>query len=109
MKDNDTVVKEPETNFIGSNSFKFWLEVEKVRKANTRKDLSIIKRFKNSENEQEEIYNFYELRDWIVNSLRKEKTDKLIITNNKFKKGIDGITIYRAKQNRKGFTKKGDY
>lgn len=73
MKYNDAVVKEPETKFIGSNSFKFWLEVDKIRKANTRKDLSIIKRFKNSENEQEEIYNFYELRDWVVNSLKKEK------------------------------------
>tara|TARA_R110000868_G_scaffold268789_2_gene527989 strand:+ start:5287 stop:5607 length:321 start_codon:yes stop_codon:yes gene_type:complete len=102
------IIKE-KPKFIGSNSFKFWLEVDKIRKANTRKDLSIIKRFKNSENEQEEIYNFYELRDWIVNSLKKEKTDKLIIADNKFKKDTDGIAVYIAKQNKKGFTKKGDY
>lgn len=57
MKENDAVVKEPENKFIGSNSFQFWLKIDKIRKAN-----NIVKKFKKNLI----VKNYYELKDLII-------------------------------------------
>ena len=57
------IIKE-KPKFIGSNSFKFWLEVDKIRKAN-----NIVKKFKKNSI----IKNYYELKDLIIK--KKMKTE----------------------------------